>query len=101
MAANLFLSWTLPIVVVAYLVTLVRLVSSIRKENSAYWQSIGNPSLWDPNGQAAILKRVFLPKFFPGEIAERHKAEINVVRFLGLAGLAIFAAILLLIGLGT
>lgn len=101
MTANLFLSWALPVVVIAYLVTLVRLVSSIRKEDSAYWQSIGNPSLWDPNGQAEILKRVFLPKLFPGEIAERHKAGINVVRFLGLAGLAIFAAVMLLIGLGS
>lgn len=101
MAANLFLSWALPAVVIAYLVTLVRLVSSIRKEDSAYWRSIGNPSLWDPNGQMAILKRVFLPKFFPGEIVERYKVEINVVRLLGLAGLAIFAATLLLIGLGS
>jgi hypothetical protein len=44
---------------------------------------------------------VFLPKFFPEEIATRHKAEINVVRFLGLASLAIFAAVLLLIALGS
>lgn len=101
MVANLFLSWTLPVLVIAYVVTLVRLVSSIRKQDSAYWQSIGNPSLWDPNGQAAILKRVFLPKFFPREIAERHKAGIKVVRFLGLAGLAIFAVVLLLIALGS
>lgn len=98
---NLFLSWALPIVVVAYLMALARLVSLIRKENSVYWQAIGNPSLWDPNGQAAILKRVFIPKFFPVEIAERYKLKINIVRLLGLAGLVIFSAILLLIGLGS
>ncbi len=100
MIFKLFLSWALPIIVVAYLVVLIRLVSLIRKEEGAYWQTIGNPSLWDPNGQAAILKRIFIPKFFPKRIAERHKLEINIVRILGIAGLIAFAAILLLIGLG-
>lgn len=100
MSVTLLLSWALPIVVIVYLATLVRLVSSIRKEDGVYWQSIGNPSLWEPNGQAEILKRVFFPKLFPREVAERHRHGINAVRFLGVAGLVIFAAVLLLIWLG-
>lgn len=100
MKTNLLISWAFPIVVVAYLIMLIVLVSSIRREFRAYWNSIGNPGLWEPNGQAEILERIFWPKLLPTEIAERYRLKIHVVRTLGVAGLVLFAMILLLIWQG-
>lgn len=95
--ANLLISWAFPVVIVIYLVTLARLASSIRDEFHDYWKSIGDPGLWDPNGQMKILKIVFLPRLLPKEIAGRYGLRINVVRILGIMGLVLFAVILLLI----
>lgn len=100
MRASLLISWAFPVVVVAYLIMLARFVSSIRNEFRDYWQSIGNPNLWDPNGQLAILRRIFWPKLFPREIVDRYSLKINVVRILGVAGLVFFVVILLLIWQG-
>ena len=97
----LLISWALPIFVLAYLVALAAFVSSIRKNRSNYWQSIGNPSLWEPNGQIAILKRVLLPRAMPHEVAQSYRAWVIWIRVLAiLSGLSV-AAVFLMIWLGA
>lgn len=95
-----WVSWGFPLVVVAYLVVLVSFVSMMRRDYHEYWKSIGSPGLWEPNGQAAILKRVFLPRQLPAQIATRHGLWLKSIRILAALGVALFLTVLLMIWLG-
>lgn len=98
---TLIISWAFPIVVVVYLVMLTRFVGTMKSAHQDYWRSIGDPGLWDPNGQALILGKVFLPNRLPEQVVSRHKGSLIAIRGLALLGILLFAAILLMIWLGV
>lgn len=100
MTAIMLLSWALPIAVVAYLVALVSFVSMMRREHGEYWHSIGNPGLWEPNGQTAILKTVFLRQKLPAQIITQHGLWLNLVRIFGGLSAALFVTVLIMIWMG-
>lgn len=101
MFAVTLISWAFPLAVVAYLISLVGFISRIRREENDFWQSIGNPGLWEPNGQMAILKRVFLPGQMPERIALQYKGRIKAIRVFALLSLVLFVSVLLMIFMGV
>lgn len=100
MIIKILISWMFPVIVILYLVSIMKLISDVRRNNEEYWKSIGNPDLWGVNGQAIILKKIFLAGHFPEKIAERYKARLRGVRVLAFLGLVNFLIILSMIWLG-
>jgi hypothetical protein len=61
-----------------------------------YWESIGNPSSFDPNGQVKVLKLIFLPKTLPANIYVVYEKKILAIRGLAGAGMIFFIVIIVL-----
>jgi hypothetical protein len=100
MVIKLIISWLFPLTTFGYLFVLTRFISSVRKHHATYWKSIGDPKLWNANGQIAIFRRVFLPGRFPVDISSRYKVHILFIRVLAFLSLILFVSILLMIWLG-
>lgn len=89
-------SWGFPLIVACYLYFLYKFISAIKVEQKEYWESIGNPSSSDPNGQAKVLKLIFLPKALPASIFVAYEKKILAIRGLAYVGVIFFAAIIVL-----
>ncbi|WP_293373492.1 hypothetical protein [Nevskia sp.] len=76
------LVWLFPLSLISYLIYILRIIHTIKKKHPEYWNSIGAPSLSDPNGQIKILKVILVPNCMPEKISEDYKIEKFVVRLL-------------------
>lgn len=92
----IFVSWGFPLIVVCYLCFLYKFISTIKVEQKEYWESIGNPSSSDPNGQAKVLKLIFLPRALPAKIFVAYEKSILAIRGLAYTGVVFFITIIVL-----
>jgi hypothetical protein len=90
----LLVSWLFPIVIVAYLVMLKRLIAKLKSVEPEYWTQIASPSLLNPNGQAAVAKKIIFGVGLPDSIASAYKKEFAAVRILLSLGVILFIAII-------
>jgi hypothetical protein len=90
-------AWAFPVIVVAYLIALITFIEMMAREHQDYWRSIGEPGLWDPNDQAAILKMIFLPGRLPDPLAIRHGLWLNTIRLFAALSVVLFVTVLSLI----
>ena len=90
------LAWAFLVTLVTYLWSMTALVVSLKRDQKIFWQSVGNPSISDPNGQIIILKTVFFRGRIPSEINRIYSKQLLAARSSGALGISLFTGLLLL-----
>lgn len=92
----IFVCWSFVALVVLYLACFFVLVNALRNESN-YWGSIGNPSIHDPNGQAVVLKQLFIPGAMSADMFSKYRTQVLAVRLLGWASIISFMVVFIVI----
>jgi len=90
------LGWLMLVTVVIYLFMLFKLASTLNRDRNQYWVQLGQPSLFNPNGQVTIFWKIICGVGMPNQIMSTYNIQLVSVRISLAVGVASFLALLIL-----